>query len=63
MWHTDRMVAHYDYDPYGYVVGPDTDPPYNVFDSSDDSGRDAATYAFRFSAKSFDDETGIGYWG
>jgi RHS repeat-associated protein len=61
-WHTDRMVARYEYDPYGDVAGPDTNGD-GVFDSNDAPGDYAATNAWRFSTKQFDDETGFGYWG
>jgi len=43
------LVAHYEYDPYGKVIGVPTGF--------------AATHPFRFSTKWFDNETGLGYWG
>ena len=48
-WHADRLVAHYEYDPYGNVVNQ--------------TGAYAEENPFRFSTKYFDDETGLGYWG
>jgi len=59
-WHADRLVARYEYDPYGNVVGPDTD---SDGDWTDDAGPYATVNAFRFSTKQWDDETGLGYWG
>jgi len=59
-WHADRLVARYEYDPYGNVVGPDTD---SDGDWTDDAGPYATVNAFRFSTKYWDDETGLGYWG
>ncbi|MGD8454628.1 MAG: RHS repeat-associated core domain-containing protein [Phycisphaerae bacterium] len=54
-WDTDppgatpaRLVAAYEYDPYGAVVTQ--------------SGDYAATNPFRFSTKYWDDETGLGCW-
>ena len=44
-----RLVAHYEYDPYGNVVAQ--------------SGAYAAENPIRFSTKYWDDETGLGYWG
>ena len=44
-----RLVAHYEYDPYGNVVAQ--------------SGTYADENPFRFSTKYWDDETGLGYWG
>jgi RHS repeat-associated protein len=48
-WHSLRLVARYDYDPYGNVAAQ--------------SGDYAETNPFRFSTKYWDDETGLGYWG
>lgn len=48
-WHLDRLVAHYEYDPYGGVTAQ--------------SGTYAAANPVRFSRKYWDDETGLGYWG
>ncbi|MGD8454627.1 MAG: RHS repeat-associated core domain-containing protein [Phycisphaerae bacterium] len=53
-WDTDpaslaRLVAAYEYDPYGAVVAQ--------------SGDYAAANPFRFSTKYWDDETGLGCWG
>jgi len=59
-WHADRLVARYEYDPYGNVVGPDTD---SDGDWTDDAGPYATVNPFRFSTKQWDDETGLGYWG
>ena len=59
-WHADRLVARYEYDPYGNVVGPDTD---SDGDWTDDAGPYATVNPFRFSTKYWDDETGLGYWG
>jgi len=53
-WHADRLVARYEYDPYGNVVGPDTGLPGDPY---------TTTNPFRFSTKQWDDETGLGYWG
>lgn len=59
-WHSDRIVARYEYDAYGTVIGPDTD---NDQMWQDDAGPYAVTNPFRFSTKWFDDETDLGYWG
>ena len=48
-WHSDRLVASYEYDPYGDIV--------------DQDGAYADANPFRFSTKYWDDETGLGYWG
>ena len=61
-WHASRLAARYEYDPYGNLIGPDTNSD-GVFDSADDPGPYASRNPFRFSTKSFDDETGFGYWG
>ena len=58
-WHADRLVARYEYDPYGNVVGPDTD---SDGDWTDDAGPYATVNTFRFSTKQWDDETALGYW-
>ncbi|MFH1747125.1 MAG: RHS repeat-associated core domain-containing protein, partial [Planctomycetota bacterium] len=50
-WHADRLVAHYEYDPYGNIVNDTSGYAY-----ADDN-------PFRFSTKYWDDETGLGYWG
>jgi RHS repeat-associated protein len=57
-----RLVAMYEYDPYGNLVGPDTDGD-GDFDVDDTPGPYAAVNRFRFSTKAFDDATGFGYWG
>ncbi len=54
------MVARYEYDPYGKVIGPDDD---DDGDWRDDAGPYAVENPIRFSTKYFDDETGLGYWG
>ena len=59
-WHADRLVARYEYDAYGDIIGPDFDAD---GDWTDDAGPFAATNPFRFSTKYWDDETGLGYWG
>ena len=61
-WHSDRLVARYEYDPYGAIVGPDTDDD-GDFDEYDEPGTYAAANPIRFSTKYWDDETGLGYWG
>ena len=61
-WHSDRLVARYEYDPYGAIVGPDTDDD-GDFDENDEPGTYAAANPLRFSTKYWDDETGLGYWG
>jgi len=48
-WHADRMVATYEYTPYGTLRA-------SAGDYADDN-------PFRFSTKQWDDETGLGYWG
>jgi len=48
-WHADRMVATYEYTPYGALRA-------SAGDYADDN-------PFRFSTKQWDDETGLGYWG
>jgi RHS repeat-associated protein len=48
-WSAARLVAHYEYDPYGGVTAQ--------------SGSYAAANPVRFSTKYWDDETGLGYWG
>ncbi|MBU0716812.1 MAG: RHS repeat-associated core domain-containing protein [Planctomycetes bacterium] len=53
-WHADRLVAHYEYDPYGNNLLDPTD--------AEQSGPYAATTAIRFSTRPFDDETGLGSW-
>jgi len=65
-WDTDpptlaRLVARYEYDAYGNVVGPDTNADAE-FDESDDPGPYARANPFRFSTKPWDDETGLGAW-
>jgi len=54
------IAAHYEYDPYGNVIGPDPDG-----DGDWQEHASAFTLAnpIRFSTKWFDDETGLGYWG
>ncbi len=59
-WHADRLVACYEYDPYGSVIGPDTD---DDGEWQDDAGPYAADNPIRFSTKYFDAETALGYWG
>ncbi len=54
-----RLVARYEYAPYGKVIGPDDDDG----DWRDDAGPYATENPIRFSTKYFDDETGLGYWG
>jgi RHS repeat-associated protein len=54
------MVARYEYDPYGAVIGPDDD---SDGDWTDDAGSYAVANTMRFSTKAFDDLTGLGYWG
>ncbi|MFH1748135.1 MAG: RHS repeat-associated core domain-containing protein [Planctomycetota bacterium] len=49
-WHADRLVAHYDYGPYGNIVNDTSGYTY-----ADDN-------SFRFSTKPFDHETGLGSW-
>ena len=61
-WHVNRLVARYDYDPYGAIVGPDTDDD-GDFDEYDEPGTYAAANPIRFSTKYWDDETGLGCWG
>ncbi|MEW6198852.1 MAG: RHS repeat-associated core domain-containing protein [Planctomycetota bacterium] len=56
-WHVDRLVARYEYDPYGRIVGPDTNAD-GKFDAQDDPGFYAAANPFRWSTKRFDPETG-----
>jgi RHS repeat-associated protein len=58
-WNADRLVARYEYDPYGNVVGPDGDGDGTL----DDAGTYAATNTWRFSTKQFDEQTGFGCWG
>jgi len=53
------LVARYEYDPYGLVIGPDTD---GDGQRTDDAGSYAARNAIRFSTKPFDPVTGQGYW-
>jgi len=48
-WHADRLVARYEYDPYGGELVA--------------TGDYAADNPFRFSTKYFDAETALGYWG
>ena len=48
-WHANRLVARYEYDPYG--------------GAANQNGAYADENPFRFSTKYFDDETGLGYWG
>jgi len=48
-WHADRMVATYEYTPYGTLRA-------SAGDYADEN-------PFRFSTKQWDDETGLGYWG
>ncbi|MEW6198853.1 MAG: hypothetical protein AB1601_09345, partial [Planctomycetota bacterium] len=54
-WHVDRLVARYEYDPYGRIVGPDTNSD-GKFDGQDDPGFYAAANPFRWSTKRFDPE-------
>ncbi len=62
-WHASRLAARYEYDPYGSLIGPDTNGD-GVFDpTTDDAGPYASRNPFRFSTKYFDDDTGFGYWG
>ncbi|MBP7748474.1 MAG: RHS repeat-associated core domain-containing protein [Phycisphaerae bacterium] len=56
------LVAKYEYDPYGNVVGPDTNQD-GTFDAADNPGPYAAENPMRFSTKYWDDETKLGYWG
>ena len=60
-WHVNRLVARYEYDPYGAIVGPDTDDD-GDFDENDEPGTYAAANPIRFSTKYWDDETGLGSW-
>ncbi|MEW6198476.1 MAG: RHS repeat-associated core domain-containing protein [Planctomycetota bacterium] len=53
----DRLVARYECDPYGRIVGPDTNAA-GKFDAQDDPGFYAAANPFRWSTKRFDPETG-----
>ncbi len=53
------IVARYDYDPYGKVIGPDDD---DDGDWRDDAGPYAVENPIRFSTKYWDDETGWGNW-
>ncbi len=53
------IVARYEYDPYGKVIGPDDD---DDGDWRDDAGPYATENPIRFSTKYFDDETGLGAW-
>jgi len=59
---TGEVVAQYEYDPYGNIVGPDTDDD-GDFDAEDEPGAYTALNPFRFSTKYWDDESGLGYWG
>ncbi len=60
-WENDgTLVARYEYDPYGSVIGPDTDED---GEWQDDAGPYATENPIRFSTKYFDDETALGYWG
>ena len=52
-WHVDRLVARYEYDPYGRIVGPDTNSD-GEFDEQDDPGPYAAANPFRWSTRRFD---------
>jgi RHS repeat-associated protein len=54
-WHANRLVARYEYDPYGNNLLDPTDPQ--------ESGPYATDNPIRFSTKYFDDETALGYWG
>ena len=47
-WGASRLVAQYEYDPYGNVIA--------------EGGDYAEENPFRFSTKYWDDETGFGYW-
>ncbi len=63
-----RLVARYEYDPYGNLIGPDTNGDGKfALDPADPNADAAGAYAFenpiRFSTKLFDNETGLGYWG
>ncbi|MEW6198698.1 MAG: RHS repeat-associated core domain-containing protein [Planctomycetota bacterium] len=51
------LVARYEYDPYGRIVGPDTNAD-GKFDAQDDPGFYAAANPFRWSTKRLDPETG-----
>jgi len=62
-WHASRLAARYEYDPYGNLAGPDTNGDGVFNPATDDAGPYAPRNPFRFSTKSFDDETGFGYWG
>ncbi len=53
----DRLGAGYEYDPYGQIVGPDTNSD-GKFDRHDDPGFYAAVNRFRRSTKVFDPKTG-----
>ena len=61
-WHVDRLVARYEYDPYGRIVGPDTNSD-GEFDEQEDPGPYAAANPFRWSTKRFDPETGVSDFG
>jgi RHS repeat-associated protein len=50
-WTAARIVAHYEYGPYGNVLNDLSGQVY------------AAENPWRFSTKQFDPETGLGYWG
>ncbi|MBK8915193.1 MAG: hypothetical protein IPM64_11450 [Phycisphaerales bacterium] len=59
-WSAGRLVAKYEYDPYGNIVGPDADNDGNI---AEEAGPYAAINPFRFSTKFFDAETGLYYYG
>ena len=59
---TAALVAKYEYDPYGALIGPDTNQD-GVFDPAADLTAIARANTFRFSTKQWDDATGLGYWG
>ena len=59
---TAALVAKYEYDPYGALIGPDTNQD-GVFDPAVDLTATARANPFRFSTKQWDDATGLGYWG
>ncbi|MBK8915060.1 MAG: RHS repeat-associated core domain-containing protein [Phycisphaerales bacterium] len=59
-WSAGRVVAKYEYDPYGNIVGPDADNDGNI---AEEAGPYAAINPFRFSTKFLDAETGLSYYG
>ncbi|MBK8916086.1 MAG: RHS repeat-associated core domain-containing protein [Phycisphaerales bacterium] len=59
-WSAGRLVAKYEYDPYGNIVGPDADNDGNI---AEEAGPYASMNPFRSSTKFFDAETGLYYYG